>query len=225
MSQPYELITFDVYTALFDVESSLVPLVAGQLDERVDSLAFVRTWRRKQLEYALLSNSLGRGRVSFRLVTRRALDYALAGVRADLSDSVRDDWVAAWDALQPWPEAAEVLAAASARGRRLGVLSNGDEAMLRAVMGQFSVRLDHVFASDQAGWYKPHPSVYGLPLKALGLEASQVLHVAGSATDVLGAKSAGLACAWSNRLGDRVIDPAYRADFEFENLRGLLDVI
>jgi hypothetical protein len=63
------------------------------------------------------------------------------------------------------------------------------------------------------------------PLKALDLNPDQVLHVAGSATDTLGAKSAGLRCAWSNRFGDLVLDPKYKPDYEFKDLTGLLDLI
>ncbi len=214
------LITFDVYTALFDIEGSLASVVASALG--VDGLALVRTWRGKQLEYALISNSLARDRVPFRLITRRALDYALARASLDAPDSTRENMVEAWNHLRPWPEAEEVLAALKSRGYPIAVLSNGDEAMLRTLLARLSTPFDHVFASDQAGYYKPHPSVYALPLKALDLAPQQVLHVAGSATDVTGAKSAGLRCAWSNRFGDRVWDVAYKADHEFRDLRGML---
>jgi 2-haloacid dehalogenase len=225
MTHSYRLVTFDVYTAIFDVEGSLVPALTGRLGAGVDGLALVRTWRSKQLEYALINNSLQRGRMSFRLVTGHALDYTLGRARLSLPDEARNELLAAWDHLQPWPEAGEMLAAVRSRGYPIGALSNGDESMLRALLVHLPVVFDHVFAADQAGYYKPHPSVYALPLKALGLAADQVLHVAGSPTDVMGARSAGLRCAWSNRHGDRVLDPAYRADYESADLRGLLEIL
>lgn len=225
MNARYQLITFDVYSALFDIESSLVPVVEGEFGTRVDPLAFVRMWRMKQLDQTLISNSLGRGRVSFRTTTGRALDYAIARAQLDATEAVREAMVMAWDALQPWPEAEDVLRTVKGRGYMMALLSNGDLDMLTALAGRLSTPFDRVFASDHAGYYKPHPSVYALPLKALGMQPQEVLHVAGGSTDVLGAKSAGLPCAWSNRLGDLVLDPGLRADHEFSNLRGLLALI
>ncbi len=91
-SHHYQLITFDVYTALFDIEGSLAPLCREFLTEQVDVKELVRLWRQKQLEYTLM-----------------------------------------------------------------------------------------------------------------GMTSNQILHVAGSATDVIGAKAAGLQCAWSNRKQDKVL--------------------
>ncbi|HET8608412.1 MAG TPA: hypothetical protein VFM11_01615, partial [Burkholderiales bacterium] len=59
----------------------------------------------------------------------------------------------------------------------------------------------------------------------LGLQAEEMLHVAGGATDVIGARRAGLCCAWSNRHRDFLIDPGVRADFEWNDLGGLLAVL
>jgi 2-haloacid dehalogenase len=223
-SHRYQLITFDVYTALFDIEGSLVPVIQ-QLLKEVDAIELVRLWRQKQLDYALISNSLQRGRVPFAVITRRALDYALSRAQVDLAKTTRQSLVTEWDQLQLWPEAEQVLVEVKKRGYRMGLLSNGDEEMLLSLASRLPVMCDHIFASEHAGYYKPHPGMYELPLKAVELTSDQVLHVAGSSTDVMGTKAAGLLCAWSNRKHDRVLDDSYQADYEFENLLGLLDVI
>jgi 2-haloacid dehalogenase len=221
----YRLITFDVYTALFDIEGSLVPLVGQVLDPQADSLSFVRLWRKMQLEYALISNSLGKERVPFQTITRRALGYTLSQVGADVTETGQEHLMMAWQKLELWPEAEEVLTTLKARGYLMGLLSNGDEIMLEALAARLPVLCDHIFSSEQARVYKPHPGIYALPLRSLGLAPEEVLHVAGSRTDVMGAKAAGLRCAWSNRQADKVIDPKYEADYEFENLSGLLDLL
>ena len=221
----YRLVTFDVYTALFDVESSLTPVVRHAVADQTDGLDIVRTWRRKQLEYCLISNSLQRARVPFAVITRHALDYTLSQLQLDLTEGVRQGLVHAWNELRLWPEAASVLTAMKERDYRIGLLSNGDEAMLRALAARLPIRCDDVFASEHAGYYKPHPSVYALPLQTLGLSTDQLLHVAGSATDVMGTKAAGLRCVWVNRQHDRVLDERYTADDECEDLRGLLSVV
>jgi 2-haloacid dehalogenase len=215
------LVTFDVYTALVDWEGGLVPALRAACGDAADATSLARQWRAKQLEYAQLSNSLPGGRIAFRVVTRRALDYVLARAAIALDEPALARLEAEWDRLPPWPEAIEVLSELAARGQRLALLSNGDVEMLSALAGAWPVRLE-ILGSDQAGRYKPHPAMYALPRLVLGVPDSEVLHVAGSANDVLGAKLAGLRCAWSNRAGDRIIDPRVRADLEMRDLRGLL---
>jgi 2-haloacid dehalogenase len=221
-SSPYQLITFDVYTALFDIEGSLIPLVGQVLPLSVDSRGFVRLWRKTQVESMLISNSLGQGRVPMRTITRRALDDALSHAQVDVSETGREHLTMAWDQLQLWPEAEEALTAVKAKGYRLGLLSNGDKAMLQALAARLHVPFDYIFSSEQAGVYKPHPAIY---TQALQQTSGEILHVAGSRIDVMGARAAGLRCAWSNRQGDKVFDAAYTADYEFENLLGLLDLV
>src|SRR5581483_7514360 len=99
----YRLVTFDVYTALFDLESSLVPLLSRTWSTTAPSeiLAMQRTWRTKQLEYLLVSNSLQKGRVSFWTITGRALDYTLQRFKVELADAQRATLVEAWNHLQP----------------------------------------------------------------------------------------------------------------------------
>ena len=219
------LVTFDAYTALVDCESGLVPAIRRACGEGVDAVQLARAWRAKQLEYAQMSNSLQRGRIPFRLVTRRAMDYTFARAGIELTGEQGAALEAAWDRLPPWPEAKATLAELKARGYRLGILSNGDEEMLRALAASSGIDFDHILASDHAGHYKPHPSVYALPRERLRLEPREVLHVAGSGNDVLGCKLAGLPCAWSNRHGDRMIDPGVRADREMHDLAGLLEFL
>jgi 2-haloacid dehalogenase len=221
----YKLVTFDVYAALFDLEGSMVPEVRAVLPPEVDPVGLFRLWRSKQLEFALISNSLGRGHLKFKYLTERALEYALKRHNLELPADTRASLVAAWNRLRPWPEAGEVLAGVRARGCLTALLSNGDEAMLRELAATLPVPVDHIFAADQAGFYKPHPAIYELPLKVLGLDRSEVLHVAGSASDVMGARSFGLPCAWSNRGRDYVLEPDLGPDFEFPDLTGVLSLL
>ena len=214
----YRLVTFDVYTALFDIEASLTPAVATALGSRPEPLTFVRDWRRKQMEYVLISNSLEQARLSFESITRRALDDTLARANRDIPESTRADMVKAWRTLQPWPEASEALSAVKARGAAIGLLSNGDQSMLEALLPRLPPVVEYVFSTEQAGHYKPHPSVYALPLARLRLTASELLHVAGSVTDVLGTKAAGLPCVWSNRRREPLLDPNLAPDHEVPDL-------
>ena len=225
---PYKLITFDVYTALFDTKYSLQSQTARIIsakDTGINIKDFAEIWRSKQLECAALVNVIQKDWLPFQECTRRALDYTLRRFQLKISRDEQFELMKAWDQLKPWPEADKVLADLRSRGYRLAVLSNGDEKMLRAALANISIPFDYIFGADLAKVYKPHPDIYFLPLNHLGLTGTDVLHVAGSARDTLGAKSAGLNCYWSNRDGDLIIDPVYFPDFEFGNLSGLLEVL
>ncbi len=52
----------------------------------------MQAWRRTQMHYALISNALGKGRVPFRLVTRRALDLTLDQTGDELDEAARQGW-------------------------------------------------------------------------------------------------------------------------------------
>lgn len=222
-----KLVTYDVYMALLDIEGSLVPVVADALGLPRDSAtAFVRLWRAKQMERAAISNSLGAARTPFRQCSAMALDYCLAREGLAPTPDVRWSLVLAWDTMRPWPEADAAIAAVKAKGCATAILSNGDQDMLEAVARQFAPgAFDHVLSSETAGHYKPHPAVYDLPTKALGIAKADVLHVAGSANDVLGAIAAGMRCVWSNRHGDRVLDPAFGPTHEVASLADVAALI
>lgn len=218
------LITFDVYAALVDYRSSLLPVIADipGLDKR-DAPSFLDLWRRNQLAVAALSNSLEGERIPFRECTDLALDYSLARYDLEVGPATREDLVRAWYRLSPWPEANGVLGACKSKGYPLAILSNGDADMLEALASGFDTPFDHILSSEQCGRYKPHPRVYAMPARELGVE--NYLHVAGSANDVIGARAAGISCYWSNRHNDRVILPDYAADHTGPDLTGVLDLV
>lgn len=222
MSIDFGLITFDVYAALFDYKGSLTPVLTRVLSDKAPVPEILGSWRSAQLAIAGSSNVLPRGRVPFREATRLALDYALGCHGAACDVPTRNALVRAWDELQPWPEVPGVLTSLSNRGSRLALLSNGDVDMLDALASRLPVSFDYILSSQQAGKYKPHPDIYALATGESGLPPESILHVAGSAMDALGAKSFGLACAWSNRASEPPLDPALLPDVDMPDLRGVL---
>ena len=106
----------------------------------------------------------------------------------------------------------------------LGTLSNGDAAMLRALLANLPVRFDHIISSE-GGRFKPHPSVYRKALEVLGVGAGELLHVAGSGTDAMGATAFGIQTIWINRMSDAVDDPRFAPVHQTPDLRGVIDVL
>lgn len=221
----FKLITVDAYSALLNLEGSMAPLVEKVLNQKeIDALAFFRMWRAKQWDYVLLSSNLGKGYHSYEYLTRATLIYALKKHDISLNQGDQDILVDGWSHLQAWPEAKEVFDEVQKRGYKIAILSNGDESMLHPLKESTGIQFDYIFGAEHAKAYKPNPAIYTLPIKE-GYKNEEVLHVAGSTFDLMGAKSAGMNCAWSNRYQDYPIDEKYTPDFNWNNLAGLLEIL
>jgi FMN phosphatase YigB (HAD superfamily) len=80
--------------------------------------------------------------------------------------------------------------------------SNGGAARLgRRAAERVGVPFAAVVTAESVGFYKPRPEPYCAALAALGATPARTLFVAGSASDVPGAKAVGMAVYWHNRIG------------------------
>lgn len=220
-------VTFDVYSALFDTLAGLSDALTYVLRRRgVESnpRPLARAWRQKHMEYLLVATALGQPLPTNRSAIEHSARHALRALDPPLSGDELSRLVAGWEHLPPWPEAADVLGAVRERPVTLGVLSNGDEAMLRTLLARLATRFDHII-STEGGPFKPHPAVYAKALRTLGVSAGELLHVAGSPTDAMGATAAGIRTLWVNRLGDQVVDPRFAPAHEGSDLRAVLGVL
>ena len=91
--------------------------------------------------------------------------------------------------------------------------------------GQAAARVGVPFTvvetAESVGFYKPRPEVYRAVLQKLHTEPHRTLFVAGSASDVPGAKAVGMAVYWHNRIGLAPRDDA-RPDYLEVTLEPLL---
>lgn len=192
---------FDAYGTLFDVNG-----VAA----RAESLApghgadLARLWRQKQLEYSWQSSlmaSPGYARPDFRALTAMALDWAIAALVLPLSADARASLMEAMERLAPYADAKAALGSLAPRPR--WILTNGTRAMLAPLMASsgWETEIDGVISADDAGVYKPSPSVYALALRKLGQPAASVAFVSANGWDVAGAQAFGFTAIWINRAG------------------------
>ena len=125
--------------------------------------------------------------------------------------------------LEPWPEAPDVLRRLSDHVR-IGVVTNCSEELGQLVAARVGVAFDTVVTAEAAGAYKPRPEPYLLAAKRLGVEPARALFVAGSPSDIDGARGAGTDVCWHNRrklpLGEHEEPLA-----EIDSLEGLLDLV
>jgi len=189
---------FDAYGTLFDFNSAAAHCRAD-LGEKADALS--KMWREKQLQYTWLRSLMGRHR-DFWGVTGDALDFAMKSIGIG-NDGMRDRLMNLYKTLDVFPEVPAVLEQLKTGGFKTAILSNGSpEMLLSAVEGTgIADWLDTVLSVEDAGIYKPHPTVYELAVKSLSLEAKAICFVSSNAWDAHGASVFGFKVIWCNRYG------------------------
>ena len=182
MQKRYAAVLFDLLTGLID-SWTVWNRVAG--DE-----AKGRRWRD---EYLKLTYGCGEYQPYESLVR-------IAATRAGLPESLEKDLEAAWETLEPWDDAPDVLGRL-ARTHRLGVVTNCSQRLGRTAAKRVGVEFDVIVTAERAGYYKPHAAPYRLALVELNLRPGGVLFVAGSAFDLVGTARVELDTYWHNRVG------------------------
>ena len=176
----YDAVVFDLLTALID-SWTLWNSVAGSPEAGMK-------WRRRYLE---ITYGCGAYRPYETLVREAARDVGLP-------ERLGDELEARWDELAAWPEAHAVLDKIPVP---LAVATNCSNRLGRRASRRVGVLFDLVETAESIGFYKPRPEVYRAVLQTLGTAPERTLFVAGSASDVPGAKRVGMPVYWHNRVG------------------------
>jgi 2-haloalkanoic acid dehalogenase type II len=177
----FKAVLFDLLTALVDSWSLWID-VAG--DEETG-----RSWRTVSLR---LVTGCGDYRPYEDLVMEATAEI---GLPPEKGREILDRW----GELRPWPEVAGLVPALA--GWRMGVVTNCSQACAERAAAATGLPFEAIVSAERAGVYKTDPRAYRAGLEALGLDAADVLFVAGSPHDVPGAAAVGMAVYWSNRLG------------------------
>jgi len=205
-------VLFDAYGTMFDVYS--VAELAEQLfPGQGQGLSVL--WRDKQIEYTRLVTTSNHGAhyQPFSALTRAALICALKKITARPGESRSasqflidfepqiERLLAQYQHLDAFPENLGVLQQLKQRGIVIGILSNGDAAMLQAAVhaAGFDGLLDHVISVDPIRTYKTDPAAYALGEQATGLKATEIVFVSSNGWDALGATWYGYQTLWINR--------------------------
>jgi 2-haloalkanoic acid dehalogenase type II len=195
----YDAVVFDLLTALID-SWSLWNDVAGSADKGMK-------WRRRYLE---ITYGCGTYRPYETLVREAAHDTGFP-------ETFADELSRRWGELKPWPEAAGVLRKIPAP---LAVATNCSVVKGKQAAALVGVPFKLVETAESIGFYKPRPEVYRAVLEKLGTKPGRTLFVAGSASDVPGAKAVGMPVYWHNRVGLPPRDDA-KPDFLEKSLEPL----
>lgn len=205
-------VLFDAYGTLFDVYS-VAELAETLFPGHGQALSVL--WRDKQIEYTRLVTTCNHGAHyrPFSEITRAALIFAIKKLAIDASsDWAEDDFLLEYEPaidilltqyqhLDAFPENLAVLRQLKARGVPIGILSNGDSALLEAAVrcAGFDGVFDHLISVDPIRKFKTHPDAYALGEQATGLKAQDIVFVSANAWDALGATWYGYQTLWVNR--------------------------
>ncbi|KAJ4251085.1 hypothetical protein NW762_011736 [Fusarium torreyae] len=134
-----------------------------------------------------------------------------AAAEVGLPDSAPEALLRNWPRTNAWDEVPSVLQALRTQGYKLGVVTNCSQWLgyialhsveRKASLGaEESFTFDAAITAEESGFYKPAKEAYHSILPRLGVEAEDVLFVAGSAGDVEGATRAGMKVVWHNKVG------------------------
>jgi 2-haloacid dehalogenase len=211
---------FDAYGTLFDVHAA-----AARHQEAIGAKwqQLSQTWRSKHIEYTWVHSLAGR-RASFWALAQQSLDTAIAAVGGGVSPDLRAKLLAAYRAMDAFPEVREVLTALKARGARLAILSNGDPDMLDDAVraAQLEGLFEAVLSVAAVGIFKPAPAVYRLAADRFGCRPADISFQSSNRWDIAGAKAFGFRCVWINRTGAPDEYPDLRPDRIGSDLRALL---
>src|SRR6185312_5761627 len=97
------------------------------------------------------------------------------------------------DAIVPVDRHADRLRAWQQLGLPLAVATNCSNRLGRQAAARVGVPFAVIETAESVGFYKPRPEVYRAVLQQLGTAPDRTLFVAGSASDVPGAKAVGMA--------------------------------
>jgi len=222
-----EALLFDAYGTLFDVYAVGAQLEAWYPGQGAAAAALLRD---KQIEYTRLITqsdpSTGGSRYyePFWELTTKALRYMSKALALAMDEARIAALMAAYRGLPAFPETAEVLDELKGRGFRLGILSNGDPAMLASVVAAAGLTgvFDHLISVDAVRQYKTAPAAYRLGCDAFGLPAERILFVSSNAWDAVGAKWFGYRIFWVNRRGLPFEEIGEAPDHRGRDLRDLL---
>ncbi|GAB2504611.1 haloacid dehalogenase type II [Nocardiopsis aegyptia] len=192
-------VAFDVLETLVDLE----PLRA-RLAEIGQSARLLEPWfmrfQRDSMALALAGDF-----ASFDAVARQALrtDTGHTATEAGI-----DHVLEGFGRLPAHPDAEPALRRLSEAGLRIGCLTVGSAENTASFLERAGLahHVDRVVTADQAGIWKPAPSVYRVAARELGTSPGGMAMVAVHAWDCHGAKRAGCLAGWCARLEGRYGD-------------------
>jgi 2-haloacid dehalogenase len=111
-----------------------------------------------------------------------------AAEEAGLDSGATARLVDAWTRMEPWPDSH----ALSRLSVPYGFVTNCSTELALIAAGRSGLQPQFTMSAEEAGWFKPHASIYLAARRRLGTEPARTAFIAGSPYDAEGARMAGL---------------------------------
>jgi 2-haloacid dehalogenase len=192
--KPSRVLLFDVFGTLVDWRSSLINIAvttAARYGAHADWAAVIDDWRRAYQPIMDTVRAGGRPWQDLDVLQRESLAAVLSRRGVDLPADAREELVAGWRKLRPWPDSQAGLDRLR-RGHVTATLSNGHLALLADLLKFADLRLDVVLSAQLADGYKPDPQTYLTALRLLDCPPDEAALVAAHPSDLRAAAALGL---------------------------------
>ncbi len=220
--QNKKYITFDCYGTLIDWEGGIRNAVKKLIDKHGFNLN-LDTISDKYIKVELEVEAEQYRK--YHKVLQLASKRLLKGEGFDISDEDALEFADSIFSWQPFPETHDILASLKAKGYKLVILSNIDNAIINKSVELIGIDFDGVVTAEEVGSYKPAYGHWGEMLKRFNAKKEEVLHVAASYVhDIIPAKEQGFDAIWINR-NDEQPTREIRPDMEFRDLKPLSEVL
>ena len=213
-------LAFDMFGTVLDPAGSLTPPLGRFLTQKcssVDGATLWAHWRDRQRIEQYQDALLMLGHSGYLETCRRALVYCLRGNGVEFTHDDVDDLMRSWQELIPFEDAVEALKRLGGR-YRLVALSNGERWFLEHLArNRIEFSFDAIISAEEAGFFKPHPSVYRTAARILKSEPHEIMMVAAHSFDVMGARACGYRGAFVNRYGLPFEETPYQPDITVDD--------
>lgn len=131
------------------------------------------------------------------------------GADATITSSDRDELLAVWARMKPWPDALQGLAMLRRRFT-LSTLTNAAMSQMTALVKDNNLPFDEILTGELAQAFKPDPRVYQLAVAYTGARPEEILMVSAHKWDLEASKRSGFRTAYVPRPFE--LGPGHAAD-------------
>jgi 2-haloacid dehalogenase len=215
-----DVVTFDSFSTLVDVESTAVA-VADSVD---DPVPFAREWHSRAAYYGIIGHH-DDAYHTYDDYHRLALEYLFEARGIAATADELDEITAVYHDMTPFEDVRPAMAALREAGYRVGIVSNGDPDMLDSLLDTVGIRdlVDDTASAHDVRRYKPAVELYDHAADRFGVRSGDMCHVANGYVDVMGAKHAGMQAAWCNRTATPPEPFGPEPDATVDSLADLVD--
>jgi 2-haloacid dehalogenase len=213
-----EIVTFDAYATLinFELGPTTLKVLEDRLDlDNLDVDEFLDDFRVMRFQAVLEAYR------PYHEVLHSSLRNAMRLHGLEYRETDGEALVDAVPTFGPWPEVPEALRQLKTK-YEIAIISNSDDNLIARNVENIGVEFDYVITAQQAGAYKPDRQTFKHAFRTMGVDSSQVIHVAqGWEYDHIPTRDLGLKRrVWINRYG-RKGSADYQPYDELPDLSGL----